>query len=50
MKKIELVVERGQIVKIDGIPKELNTNLTISMDENFLEDFELINLRKEKNP
>jgi hypothetical protein len=43
-KKLSLLVERGTIVKINGLTKQLNTNLTINVPESFLDDQDILEL------
>lgn len=42
--KLTLLVERGTIVKIDGHTKRLNTNLTINVPCDFLDECDILEL------
>ena len=43
-KFLYMLIERDTIVKIDGQAKQLNTNLTIKIPEDFLLECEILDL------
>lgn len=41
---LSLLIERGTTVKINGLAKQLNTNLTINVPKDFLDDHEILEI------